>query len=354
MIARRKTRQVNVGGVLIGGGAAISIQSMTKSPTSDTAAVIEEVRRLESAGCEIVRVAVKDPGDASAIRLIKRKIKIPLVADIHFNHRLALESIKAGADKIRLNPGNIARREDVRSVIDAAKRAGIPIRIGVNSGSALTGKGGATVSDDLVKAALGFIKIFKESGFHDIIISLKASDVVETIRSYRKISDLCDYPLHLGVTASGPYESGSVKSAIGIGSLLADGIGDTIRVSLTADSVEEVLAGKRILEALKLRRFGHEIISCPTCGRCQVDLDSIVRRLERELAQGTRPACGKKPLTIAVMGCEVNGPGEAREADVGIAFGRDSGMLFKKGKAFKKVAAKNAVAELMKLLITYY
>jgi (E)-4-hydroxy-3-methylbut-2-enyl-diphosphate synthase len=342
MIKRRKTRQVSVGSVKIGGGCPVSIQSMTKVDTSDVKAVVSEVHRLEAAGCEIIRVAVKSFDDALAIRDIKRKIKIPLVADIHFNYRLALESINSGADKIRLNPGNIGKREDIVAVIRSAKKAHIPIRIGVNSGSS----GGL----DPVKLALSYIKLFEDNDFRDIIISLKASDVTETIEAYRRISGACDYPLHLGVTASGPYDSGIVKSAIGIGALLSDGIGDTIRVSLTADPVEEVIAAKRILGALKLRNFGHEVISCPTCGRCQVDLGAIVRNLEKELSAIRYPLSAKRGLTVAVMGCEVNGPGEAKEADIGIAFGKDSGMIFKKGRKMKKVAVNNAIKELLKIL----
>jgi (E)-4-hydroxy-3-methylbut-2-enyl-diphosphate synthase len=342
MIKRRKTRRVSVGSVKIGGGCTVSIQSMTKVDTSDVKAVVSEVHRLEAAGCEIIRVAVKSFDDALAIRDIKRKIKIPLVADIHFNYRLALESINSGADKIRLNPGNIGKREDIVAVIRSAKKAHIPIRIGVNSGSS----GGL----DPVKLALSYIKLFEDNDFRDIIISLKASDVTETIEAYRRISGACDYPLHLGVTASGPYDSGIVKSAIGIGALLSDGIGDTIRVSLTADPVEEVIAAKRILGALKLRNFGHEVISCPTCGRCQVDLGAIVRNLEKELSAIRYPLSAKRGLTVAVMGCEVNGPGEAKEADIGIAFGKDSGMIFKKGRKMKKVAVNNAIKELLKIL----
>lgn len=345
IIKRRKTRVINVGGVKIGGGAPVSIQSMAKVRTSDIKKAVSQIKSLERAGCEIVRVAVKDIKDAAAIKEIRRRIQIPLVADIHFDYRLALESIAAGADKIRLNPGNIRKREDIARVVKAAKKAKIPIRIGVNSGSVGTGS-------TLVDSALSSIKLFEEVDFHDIIISLKSSGVVDTVNAYREISRRCDYPLHLGVTAAGPHESGIVKSAIGIGSLLLDGIGDTVRVSLTADPVEEVIAAKRILGSLGLRRFGPEIVSCPTCGRCQVDLISIVDELDKRVkGQGSGV---KKNTTIAVMGCEVNGPGEAKEADVGIAFGKGSGMLFKKGKIIKKVALKDAVKELSRLLNTIY
>ncbi len=349
MIKRKKTRQIKVGGVRIGGGAPISIQSMAKVDTSDVRTVVTQIKALEEAGCEIIRVAVKDLDDAKAVSAIKKKIKIPLVCDIHFNYRLALESIKAGADKIRLNPGNIRKREEIAQIIKAAKEARIPIRIGVNSGSVLAGGGRRAASDVLVKSALQYIKLFEELDFRDIIVSLKASDVAATVEAYRKMSELCNYPLHLGVTASGSYDSGVVKSAIGIGALLLDGIGDTIRVSLTADPVEEVLAAKRILNAAGLRCFGPEVISCPTCGRCQVDLGKIVREAEKAL-HVSHYTLHNRPLKIAIMGCEVNGPGEAKEADIGIAFGKDFGMIFKQGKILKKVSVKNAVKELLKII----
>jgi (E)-4-hydroxy-3-methylbut-2-enyl-diphosphate synthase len=352
MITRRKSRQINAGSVKIGGNAPVSIQSMAKAETSDRAAVVPQIRRLESAGCEIVRVAVRNVRDAEAVRAIKRKIRIPLVCDIHFDYRLALKCIEAGADKIRLNPGNISKAGEVAAVVRAAKRAKIPIRIGVNSGSVFTPRAGEAgpprraraAPDGLVDSALRYIKIFEELNFRDIIISLKASDAAATVEAYGKIARLCDYPLHLGVTAAGPHDTGIVKSSIGIGSLLLDGIGDTIRVSLTSDPVEEVIAAKRILSAVGLRRFGPEIISCPACGRCQVELSNIVSEVERRV-QGA--GYREKRIRIAVMGCEVNGPGEAREADAGIAFGRNSGVLFKKGKVFKKVSVNNAVRELL-------
>jgi 1-hydroxy-2-methyl-2-(E)-butenyl 4-diphosphate synthase len=340
MIKRRKTRQIRVGDIKIGGGAPVSIQSMTKVETSNIRAVVSQIKRLKAAGCEIVRVAVKTIKDAEAIRSIKKNIDMPVVCDIHFDHRLALKCIESGADKIRLNPGNIRKPDEISQVVRAAKKRKIPIRIGVNSGS---------TSEDFVKSAIRYIKIFEELDFRDIIISLKASDVAKTVEAYREISALCDYPLHLGVTASGPYDLGIVKSSIGIGALLLDGIGDTIRVSLTADPVEEVLAGKRILSSLGLRNFGPQILSCPTCGRCQVDLVKIVNKVAREI-QDTRYDSLKSPLTIALMGCEVNGPGEAKEADIGIAFGKNSGMLFKRGKVVRRVSEENAIKELLKLL----
>jgi len=341
MIKRRKTRLIKVGDVRIGSGAPISIQSMTKVETANVRAVILQIKSLESAGCDIVRVAVKTIKDAQSIGDIKRKTKIPIVCDIHFDYRLALECINNGADKIRLNPGNISKKEEIERIVKAAKKRKIPIRIGINSGS---------TSVDFVKSALSYIKIFEELDFRDIIISLKASDVAHTVEAYRRMAALSDYPLHLGVTASGPYDSGIVKSSIGIGALLLDGIGDTIRVSLTADPVEEVIAAKRILSSLNLRKFGPEIISCPTCGRCQVDLRGIVRQLEQRLYAKRYTLNANLSITIAIMGCEVNGPGEARDADIGIAFGKASGMLFKKGKIIKKVSIKNAVKDLLNLL----
>ncbi len=340
MIQRKKTRPVRVGGVKIGGGAPLSIQSMTKVETSNVSAVVSQMKRLQNAGCDIVRVAIRTARDAEAVRSIKRKIDMPIVCDIHFDHRLALKCIENGADKIRLNPGNIRKADEIGRVVRAAKCAKIPIRIGVNSGS---------TSKDFVRSALKYVKIFEELDFHDIIISLKASDVVRTVEAYREVSGLCSYPLHLGVTASGPYDLGIVKSSIGIGALLLDGIGDTIRVSLTADPVEEVVAAKRILSSLGLRRSGPEIVSCPTCGRCQVDLIKIVNAVERE-TRTTNDERLKRPVTIALMGCEVNGPGEAKEADLGIAFGKGSGILFKKGKMVKKVTAKDAVKELLAVI----
>jgi (E)-4-hydroxy-3-methylbut-2-enyl-diphosphate synthase len=330
--------------VKIGGQAPVSIQSMTTTDTSDVKATVAQIRRLEEAGCEIVRVAIKDNADAGAVRLIRRAIKIPLVCDIHYDHRLALACIGYGADKIRLNPGNIKGRGEIEAVARAAQKAKIPLRIGVNSGSA-----GSSAPSALVKAAEDCVKIIEETGFRDIIISLKASDVVSTVEAYRMMAARCRYPLHLGVTAAGPRDGGIVKSSIGIGSLLLGGIGDTVRVSLTADPVEEVRAARRILGSLGLRNFGPEIISCPTCGRCKVDLIRIVGEFDRAI-RNTRYAIRGRPFSIAIMGCEVNGPGEAKEADIGVAFGRGAGVIFKKGRIIKRVTAANAVGELMREL----
>lgn len=347
------TRQIKVGGVKIGGGAPVSIQSMTKTDTRDVSATVRQIKELEKAGCEIIRVAVKDFEAASAIKAIKRKVNLALVADIHFDYRLALAAIENGADKIRLNPGNIYKENEIKEVAGLAKKKKIPIRVGANSGSIrLKAKGFPRLrsgqarlkAEDMVKPVLDYIKILERMDFYDIIVSLKASDVISTIEAYRLFSKKSKYPLHLGITAAGPVSTGIVKSAIGIGALLLDGIGDTIRVSLTGDPVEEVIAAKKILQALNLRNFGPEIISCPTCGRCQVDL----RRIAEEV--GWRVEGGKEQVKIAIMGCEVNGPGEAKEADIGIACGKGSGVIFKKGRIVKRVKEKDIVRELLREL----
>jgi (E)-4-hydroxy-3-methylbut-2-enyl-diphosphate synthase len=358
---RKRTRQVKLGSVKIGGGAPVSIQSMANTDTKDISSTVKQIILLEKAGCEIIRVAVKDRESAAAIKGIKKRISIPLEADIHFDYRLAILAAKSGADGIRLNPGNIYKTEQVKKIIEVCRGKKIPIRIGANSGS-LRAYGGKcySISDALVKSVIDYIKIFEKQGFNNIMISLKASDVMTTLEAYRKVSLLCDYPLHIGVTATGQGDEAVIKSSIGIGALLSEGIGDTIRVSLTSDPKEEVIIGRRILQALGLRHFFHDIISCPTCGRCQVNLIKIVKEVKRKLSTvncqlsqpkaGPPPAGTKKSLAIAVMGCEVNGPGEAKDADIGIAFGRDSGILFKKGKVIKKVSAKSAVKELVKLI----
>jgi len=338
MIKRRKTRQVKIGNVKIGGTAPISIQSMTKTPTDNVGATVKQIKKLEAAGCEIVRLAVKNENSAKAISKIKAKTKIPLVADIHFNYKLALESIKQGADAIRLNPGNIKNKNHIKEILKLAKKKKIPIRIGVNSGS-------LSKPVIMVKGVLDYLKLFESMHFRDIIISLKSSDVFETIKANKRIARECSYPIHLGVTASGLPQEGLIKSAIGMGSLLLDGIGDTIRVSLTADPTEEVKAAKAILKSLGLRRFGPEIIACPTCGRCQVDLVGIVNKLQSKLSALSSQSSAKK---IAVMGCEVNGPGEARDADLGIAAGKKAGILFKKGKIVKKIREKDFIKEIIK------
>ncbi|MBL7151370.1 MAG: flavodoxin-dependent (E)-4-hydroxy-3-methylbut-2-enyl-diphosphate synthase [Candidatus Omnitrophica bacterium] len=336
---RHKTRGVRVGNVIIGAESPVTIQSMVKYKTADIKKAVSQIRGLEQAGCEIVRVAVKDTQDAKAIKEIKRNIRIPLVADIHFDWHLAIRAIESGADKIRLNPGNIYRKEEVRQIAAAAKAGRIPIRVGVNSGSVKGHRGGDQgLAGRMVKSALDYIKILEGFKFYDIVVSLKGSGVADTLSAYRRISALCRYPLHLGVTATGLPGSGAIKSSIALGILLSEGIGDTIRVSLTDKPEREVAVAKVILESLGLRRFGPEIISCPTCGRCEVDLISIVKDIEKRLSAIRYPLSARLPK-LAVMGCVVNGPGEARQADIGIAFGKKEGILFKKGRPVKKVSA---------------
>lgn len=342
-MARIIRRAVKIGDVGIGGRFPVAIQSMVKARTSDVAAAVAQILALERAGCEIIRVAVKDQDDARAIAAIKERINIPLVADIHFDWRLALASIAAGADKVRLNPGNISKPAQVKEVAMAAKKAGIPIRVGLNSGS-VGGKGDQVRR--MVKAGRGYIKLIESFGFRDLVVSLKAQNIQDTVAAYRQMSRLCPYPLHLGVTATGlPYE-GLIKSCVAIGALLLEGIGDTIRISLTDTPEEEVRAARALLKSLGLRSFGPEIISCPTCGRCEVDLVSMVKELEKRLSCAVLPKAGSAK-SIAVMGCVVNGPGEAKHADIGIAFGKDQGLLFRKGKAVRKIPAGRCVEALM-------
>ncbi len=347
-IKRRKSKVVKIGKVLMGGENPIVIQSMAKTRTSDVDSTVRQIKQLEAAGCQIVRLAIKDSSDAAALKKIKATVKIPLVADIHFSYRLAIAAIENGADKIRLNPGNIDNLKEVKTVISALKAAKIPLRIGLNSGSVKDiGPRKTSMTNKLVATCLGYVKMIEREKFNNIVISLKANNVLDTIQSYRKISDLCDYPLHLGVTATGSPYSGIIKSSVAIGALLLEGIGDTIRVSLTDNPVEEVKAAKCILESLGLRRSGIQIISCPTCGRCEVDLIKIVKELEDKLA-GQKLKKFVHPLKIAVMGCVVNGPGEAKSVDLGIAFGKKEGMLFSHGKIVKKVLAKDCVRILLR------
>lgn len=328
-VARRKTRAVKVGGVIIGGGFPVTVQSMTATDTRDVEATVGAIKKLEEAGCDIVRVAVLDEQAAAVLGQIKSRISIPLVADIHFSHTLALTAIVQGVDKIRINPGNIGPDWKVAEVAKAAKDAGVPIRIGVNSGSLpkdLLEEFGHDDPRAFVGAAVRELELLEKHDFYDTIISLKSSSVTGTIAAYTMLAELCDYPFHLGITEAGTLLSGSVKSAVGIGVLLAHGIGDTLRVSLTADPVEEIRVGKHILSSLELRREGVEIISCPTCGRCQIDLIPLVERVEAK----TRHI--KTPLKVAIMGCVVNGPGEAKAADIGIAGGAGRGVLFVKDR----------------------
>ena len=343
-MAQKKTKAVFVGGVPVGGGNAVSVQSMTNTDTRDAAATVAQIHAFEAAGCDIVRVAVPDEAAAHAIAQIKPEIHIPLVADIHFDYRLALLCMENGVDKVRINPGNIGDPAKVRAVCDMAKEKHIPIRIGVNGGSLeknLLQKYGAPTAQALVESALAHAALLEECGFYDIVLSLKASDVPTMIEAYRLAHEACDYPLHLGVTEAGTYESGIVKSAVGIGTLLSSGIGDTIRVSLTDDPVREVSAGIEILKALGLRKSGVTFVSCPTCGRCQIDLIGIANEVYERVKHLD------KDIKIAVMGCAVNGPGEARDADIGIAGGDGIGLLFKKGEVVRRVPQEEIVDTLM-------
>ena len=341
---------VKVGRVLIGSRNPVVIQSMTKTKTSDVDATVRQIKQLEDAGCQIVRLAIKDSPDAAALKKIKAQVNIPLVADIHFSYRLAIAAIENGADKIRLNPGNIDSLKEIKAVICALKAAKIPLRIGLNSGSVKdTGPRKSSMTEKLVAACLGYVKMIEKQKFNNIVISLKANNVLDTVESYRKISKLCDYPLHLGVTATGSPYGGIIKSSVALGALLLEGIGDTIRVSLTDNPLEEVKAAKCILESLGLLDCGIQVISCPTCGRCEVDLISIVKELEDELS-GHKYKRSGQPLKIAVMGCVVNGPGEAKEVDLGVAFGKNEGILFSHGKIVKKILAKDCVRVLLQEL----
>ncbi len=338
------TKRIMVGNVPVGGGAPVSIQSMCNTKTDDIDATVDQILRLEAAGCEIVRVAVPDMAAARAIDSIKSRIHIPLVADIHFDHRLALECAARGVDKIRINPGNIGGEDHVRAVAEACREGRIPIRIGVNGGSLekeLLGKYGGVTARALAESAMGHAALLEKYDFTDICISVKCSSVPVTVEACRLLSERCSYPLHLGVTEAGTPEMGMVKSAMGIGGLLCLGIGDTLRVTLTADPVEEIAAAKKILMAAGLRQEGPNLIACPTCGRTCIDLISIAREVERRLA-----GCSK-PITVAVMGCAVNGPGEAAAADVGIAGGRGEGLLFRRGSILRKVPQERLVEELM-------
>ena len=341
------TRQIRVGGVPLGGGAPVTIQSMCNTRTDDVAATVAQIRRLEAAGCEIVRVAVPDMAAARAVGKIKESISIPLVVDIHFDYKLALECVAAGCDKVRINPGNIGGEDRVKAVAHACREKGIPIRIGVNGGSLekrLLAKYGGVTPQALVESAFGHIALLHKFDFEDICVSLKSSSVATTMAAYRLMSEQSDYPLHLGVTETGTPRMGVLKSAVGIGGLLAMGIGDTMRVSLSADPVEEVYAARDILKAAGVRREGAELISCPTCGRTRIDLISLAQEVERRL-QGV-----DKPITVAVMGCVVNGPGEASAADVGIAGGDGEGLLFRRGEIVKKVPQDQLVDELFALI----
>lgn len=341
------TKQINVGGVLIGGGAPVTIQSMTNTPTQDVEATLEQIKKLAAAGCEIVRVAVPDMEAARAVGKIKEHSSIPVVVDIHFDYKLALEAIAAGADKVRINPGNIGGGDRVKAVADACRYHNIPIRIGVNGGSLekdILAKYGKICPEAMVESAFGHIRLLNKFDFDDICVSLKSSSVPVTMKAYQLMRQESDYPLHIGVTEAGTVRMGTLKSAVGIGGLLALGVGDTMRVSLSADPVEEVYAARDILKAAGVRREGPELVSCPTCGRTKIDLIALANEVEERLKSVD------KPITVAVMGCAVNGPGEARSADCGIAGGIGEGLLFQKGEIVKKVPQERLVDELFALI----
>lgn len=343
------TKQIMVGGVPIGGGAPVTIQSMTNTRTDDVEATLHQIRTLAAAGCEIIRVAVPDMAAAKAVGKIKEGSPIPVVVDIHFDYKLALEAIAAGADKVRINPGNIGGADHVKAVAQACAQRGVPIRIGVNGGSLekpLLAKYGGVCPEAMVESAFGHIRLLNQFDFDDICVSLKSSSVPMTMKAYRLISQASDYPLHIGVTEAGTVRMGTLKSAVGIGGLLALGIGDTMRVSLSADPVEEVYAAKEILKAAGVRKEGAELVSCPTCGRTRIDLIALANEVEERLKTVD------KPITVAVMGCVVNGPGEASAADCGIAGGVGEGLLFKKGQIVKKVPQEQLVDELFALIET--
>ncbi|MED3660713.1 flavodoxin-dependent (E)-4-hydroxy-3-methylbut-2-enyl-diphosphate synthase [Ureibacillus sp. FSL K6-8385] len=345
IIHRSKTRPVRVGNLTIGGNNEVIVQSMCTTKTHDVEATVAEILRLEEAGCQLVRVAVPDERAAAAIPEIKKRIHIPLVADIHFNYKLALMAIENGIDKVRINPGNIGRREKVEAVVKAAKERGVPIRIGVNAGSLerhILEKYGYPTADGMIESALHHIRILEDLDFHDIIVSMKASDVNLAIEAYEKAARTFDYPLHLGITESGTLFSGTIKSAAGLGALLSRGIGNTIRISLSADPVEEVKVARELLKAFGLASNMATLVSCPTCGRIEIDLISIANEIEEYISKLN------VPLKVAVLGCAVNGPGEAREADIGIAGARGEGLLFMKGKTVRKVPEETMVEELKK------
>lgn len=341
---RKKTRKVYCRDFAIGGDAPISIQSMTNTKTADIQSTVRQIKRLEEAGCEIIRVAVPDMESAEAIQKIRRNIQIPLVADIHFDYRLALVCIENGVDKLRINPGNIGEMDRVKAVVKKAKERNIPIRIGVNAGSIekkILDKYGRVTAEAMVESALEHVSILEHLDFYDTIISLKASDIPLTLAAYQLMSEKVDYPLHIGITEAGTLWSGTIKSSVGIGALLLNGIGDTIRVSLTGDPVEEIKVGKEILQSAGIRSFGVEIIACPTCGRCQIDLIALANKIEKKIKNIN------KPIKVAIMGCAVNGPGEAREADIGIAGGKSSALLFKKGEIIRKIEEEQIEAVLL-------
>lgn len=340
-------KKVTVGDIQIGGGAPVSIQSMCNTRTSDAKATLAQIRRLEEAGCEIIRLTVPDEDAVRGFREVKRKARVPLVADIHFDYRMAIAAMEAGADKIRINPGNIGSEEKVKAVVEKAKACHVPIRVGVNGGSLekdILARYGRVTAEGLAESALRNVALLEQYDFGDIVISLKSSDVQMNYDAYRIVHEQSDYPLHIGVTEAGTPSRGKIKSAAGVGALLLSGIGDTMRISLTADPVEEVYFARELLAAVGLRKNGPNVVACPTCGRTEVDLEKIATEVERRLADE------KGDFTVAVMGCAVNGPGEAREADFGVACGKGEGLLFRKGQIVRKVKEADIVDELMKLI----
>ena len=348
MIQRRISKQIQIGNVKIGGDSPISVQSMTNTDTRDVKSTLKQINNLAEVGCELVRLAILNPEAAEAIKEIKKQSPIPLIADIHFDYRLALKCIENGIDALRINPGNIGKEENIRKVVSLAKTNNIPIRIGINGGSLEKDieQMDIPLCEKMVMSALRHIKILEDNNFDNIKVSLKSSDVLTTIEAYRSIAKKVDYPLHLGVTEAGTYTGGIIKSAVGLGTMLAEGIGDTIRVSLTDSPIEEVKAGFAILKSLGLRKKGINFVSCPTCGRTQIDLIGLAKEVEKRLENFD------KPLTVAVMGCAVNGPGEAKHADYGIAGGIKEGYIFKKGEIIKRLPEENLVEEFIKIIQT--
>lgn len=347
---RNSTKTISYGNVKVGGNNPISVQSMTNTDTRDVKSTVEQIKRLENEKCDIIRLAVLDTDAAKALKTIKKEVNIPIIADIHFDYRLAIKSVKNGVDGLRLNPGNIGNSDRVREVVKACMDYNVPIRIGVNSGSinkAYLEKYNGVNVNSMVESALEHVRILEEMNFNNIVVSLKSTDIKLTVESYEKISQICSYPLHIGITEAGTKWAGTIKSSIGIGSLLLNGIGDTIRVSLTGNPIEEVKVGKQILRSLDLLKDKVQIISCPTCGRTQVDLEKIANEVEKQTENIF------KPIKVAIMGCAVNGPGEAKEADLGIAAGKGSGLLFKKGEIIKKVKEDQLISELINEIKKY-
>ena len=355
MYTRNDTRKINIGNVSIGGGSPIAVQSMTNTDTRDVHATVNQILRLEEAGCDIIRVAVPDEAAANAVKEIKKNIHVPLVADIHFNYKLALMCIENGIDKVRINPGNIGSSERTHAVTEMCSKYNIPIRIGINGGSLekdILAKYGSPTPEAIVESAMGHINILESMGFYDIAVSLKSSNVPATIESYRLMAEKRNYPLHIGITESGTLQNGTIKSSVGIGAILAMGIGDTIRVSLTGDPVEEVRVGRKILHSLELG--GNRMIqfvSCPTCGRTRVDLIGTANLIEQKLSDLEAQGVFKKPLTVSVMGCAVNGPGEAKHSDIGLAGGENEFLMFIKGEIIGKFSPENAIEKFIEKVV---